>query len=68
MTNITGTFDAGFKTALLAKDVRLFLENAKKAGTPNTIGAKISDVWDQCEVALPESDITRVFEFINRES
>ena len=25
---LTGTFDAGFKTALLAKDIRLYLENA----------------------------------------
>ena len=65
---LTGTFDAGFKTALLAKDVRLYLENTKKANTPDGIGSLISEIWNQCEETLPSSDFTRIYEFIRDRS
>lgn len=61
---LPGTFDAGFKTALLAKDVRLFLENAKAAGTPDRIGSVVSETWNDCDAKLPESDFTRIYSFI----
>jgi len=61
---LPGTFDAGFKTALLAKDVRLYLENAKAAGTPDRIGSVVSETWDDCDAKLPGSDFTRVYSFI----
>jgi len=61
---LTETFDAGFKTALLAKDVRLYLENAKAAGTPDQVGSLISEIWNGCDDTLPDSDFTRVFQFI----
>lgn len=61
---LPGTFDGGFATKLLAKDVRLFTENAEKAGTPNAIGTLISRIWDDCEDTLPGSDFCRVYEFI----
>ena len=65
---LTETYDAGFKTTLLAKDLRLFLENAKKAGTPNIIGQMVSELWDQCDRALPGSDITRMYEFMRNKT
>jgi len=61
---LTESFDAGFKTALLAKDVRLYLENAKAAGTPDQVGSLISEIWNGCDGSLPNSDFTRVFQFI----
>jgi len=61
---LTGTFDAGFKTALLAKDIRLFLDNVRAAGSPDRVGSLVSQIWDECDMALPDSDFTRVFEFI----
>ena len=62
---LTGTFDAGFKTSLLAKDVRLYLDNVKTAQTPDTIGQLISGIWNDCDETLPQSDFTRIYEFIN---
>lgn len=61
---LTGTFDAGFKTALITKDIRLYLENVRAAGTGDTLGAAVAGIWSGCDRALPGSDFTRVFEFI----
>ncbi len=58
------TFDAGFATALLTKDVKLFLENAREAGTPTRIGEAIADIWDQTNEALPGSDFTLVYKYL----
>lgn len=62
---LTETFDAGFKTALLAKDVRLYLENARAAGTPDRVGSAVSALWDDCEAALPGSDFSRIYAFLS---
>ncbi len=61
---VTGTYDAGFKSALLAKDVRLYLDNTRNAETPNDVGQIVSEIWTACDDARPGSDFTRVFEFI----
>jgi len=63
---LTGTFDAGFKTALLAKDVRLYLANVNKGNTPGDIATLISALWDKCDNALPGSDFTRIYEFTEK--
>jgi len=62
---LTGTFDAGFKTKLLTKDVGLFLDSAKAAGTPVDIAEAVVDLWRRTDKALPDSDFTRVYEFIS---
>jgi 3-hydroxyisobutyrate dehydrogenase len=61
---LTESFDAGFKTKLLTKDVNLFLKNAKAAGTPLTIAATLAAIWNGCNDSLPDSDFTRVYEYI----
>ena len=58
---LTETFDAGFATALLTKDVNLFVDNAREAGTPTKIAEAITEVWDKTNDALPGSDITMVY-------
>ena len=60
----TGSFDAGFKTALLAKDVTLYLDNARAAGAPHALGEVVATLWQACDRALPDSDFTRVFEYL----
>lgn len=64
---LTGTYDAGFKTKLLTKDVGLFLENAKAAGTPTAVAETIAGLWRRCDEALPDSDFTRIYEFLTKE-
>ena len=61
---LTGTYDAGFKTKLLTKDVGLFLDNAKAAGTPTAVAETVAGLWRRCDEALPDSDFTRIYEFI----
>lgn len=61
---LTESFDAGFKTKLLTKDVNLFLKNAKAAGSPVTLAATLAAIWNGCDAALPDSDFTRIYEYI----
>ena len=61
---LTGSFDAGFKTTLLAKDLRLYLDNARAAGAPHDLGSVVAALWQACDRALPDSDFTRVFEYL----
>ncbi len=61
---LTGTFDSGFATRLMAKDVRLFSEAAAAAGTPHAIGATVRALWDAVETDRPGSDHTEVFTFL----
>jgi len=63
---LSGTYDAGFKTALLTKDVRLFAESAKAAGTPVAVGETVAGIWRRCDEAMPDSDFTRVYEFLTK--
>ncbi|NQW00007.1 MAG: NAD(P)-dependent oxidoreductase [Rhodospirillales bacterium] len=61
---LTETYDAGFKSALMAKDVKLYYENTRAAHTPGDVGGLISKLWNSFDEAQPGSDFTRVFEFI----
>lgn len=65
---LTGSYDAGFKTKLLTKDVGLFLDNAKAAGTPTAVAETVVDLWRRCDAALPESDFTRIYEFLTEKN
>ncbi len=61
---VTGTYDAGFTTALLAKDLGLYVERARAAASPATVGETVAGVWRNAAQAKPESDITRVYDFV----
>ena len=61
---LSGTFDSGFATHLMAKDVRLYSEAAGAAGTPHDIGATVEALWDAMEAQKPDSDHTEVFAFL----
>ena len=61
---LTETFDAGFATALLTKDVDLFVENAKAAGTPTRVADTVGAIWNETNEALPQSDITLVYKYL----
>ncbi len=61
---LTGSFDSGFDTALMAKDVALYREAAANAGKPGAIGAIVEALWRAADAALPGSDHTRIYEFL----
>ncbi len=61
---LTGSFDAGFKTALLAKDLTLYLDNARAAGAPNAVGSAVARLWQNCDRALPDSDFSQIYQYL----
>jgi 3-hydroxyisobutyrate dehydrogenase-like beta-hydroxyacid dehydrogenase len=61
---LTGTFDAGFATRLMAKDVRLYLDGVLDAGTAHDVARAVLEVWERAERRHPEGDFTRVWEVV----
>jgi len=61
---LTGSFDSGFATRLMAKDVRLYVEAAAAGGTPRGIASVVRSLWDAVDAGLPGSDHTEVFAFL----
>jgi 3-hydroxyisobutyrate dehydrogenase len=61
---VTGSYDAGFATALMTKDVALYLEQVRVAGTPDMIGSVVSARWNAAHDAMPESDFTEIYRHI----
>lgn len=61
---MTGTYDAGFHTRLMTKDVKLFLESVHGAGTANVVATAIGQVWEAADAAMPGSDFTEIWKFV----
>lgn len=59
-----GTFAAGFATRLMAKDVRLYRDGVHETGTARAIGDLAAEIWSACEQAMPDSDFTEIFKFV----
>jgi 3-hydroxyisobutyrate dehydrogenase-like beta-hydroxyacid dehydrogenase len=58
---LPGTFDFGFATGLMEKDIRLFAEEADGLGVPVWVGAAVRQLWLQARAQLgPSSDFTEV--------
>jgi 3-hydroxyisobutyrate dehydrogenase-like beta-hydroxyacid dehydrogenase len=62
---LTGTYDAGFSTALMAKDLRLYVDSLGRASTPDAVGRAVSAVWQQAHAARPGSDFTEIWPFVS---
>lgn len=60
----TGTFDAGFATALMSKDVNLFRDQVSQTGTPNGITEVVAALWRETEEGLPGSDFTEIYKYL----
>jgi 3-hydroxyisobutyrate dehydrogenase-like beta-hydroxyacid dehydrogenase len=55
------TFDYGFATGLMVKDVRLYLDEAKALGVPVDVAEAIVRIWEAAaDDQGPESDFTAV--------
>ncbi|KUI25837.1 oxidoreductase [Mycobacterium sp. IS-1742] len=55
------TFDYGFATGLMVKDVRLYVDEAQTAGSPAPIAAAVREIWEQVMAECgPDSDFTSV--------
>lgn len=55
------TFDYGFATGLMVKDVRLYLDEAKALGLPTQLAEAVAQLWEATLTAEgPESDFTSI--------
>ncbi len=61
---ITESYDAGFSTAHMTKDVGLFNDGAAAAGTTHAVAAAVTDTWRSCDAALPGSDFTEIWRYV----
>ena len=61
---LPGTFDSGFDTALMAKDVQLFAESLRRAGSPDVFTGTAEALWRDFRDAMPASDHMEVYCYI----
>jgi len=61
---LSGTYDAGFFTALLNKDVQLFLDGVREAGLSGQLGPAMGRIWSEAAKDMPGSDITEIYTFM----
>jgi 3-hydroxyisobutyrate dehydrogenase-like beta-hydroxyacid dehydrogenase len=61
---LTGTYDTGFFTRLMAKDVRLFNAVAAEVGTSHSVMDAIAATWDACDAAMPGSDFSEIWKHV----
>lgn len=62
------SFNFGFRTVLLHKDVRLCKEFADQHGVAFTIGTAVEQVWKQAAAELGDADFTRIVELVERQA
>ena len=61
---LTGTYDAGFSSTQLNKDLGLYRDAADGIGASLPISPAVFDVWRRLEAHEPDADITRVYTFV----
>lgn len=64
---LTGSYDSGFHTRLMTKDVELLRESAGDRGTPTTVVEAVLHVWRETDAALPGSDFTEIWKHVARD-
>ena len=65
---LTGTYDAGFSTAHMTKDVGLFVDRSGEVGTANRVSGAVGSTWHDCDAALPGSDFTEIWKFVSNQA
>jgi 3-hydroxyisobutyrate dehydrogenase len=58
-----GKYDAGFAAKLQLKDVRLYLDNARRAGIADEVASTVVGVWEKMSRDLPGADITQMYPY-----
>lgn len=61
------SFDYGFRTVLLHKDVRLCARFAEGLGAAMTVVPAVDRVWEEAAAALGDRDFTRIVEVVEAE-
>jgi 3-hydroxyisobutyrate dehydrogenase-like beta-hydroxyacid dehydrogenase len=61
---VTESYDGGFAAAMMAKDVRLYLDEVGKAGSASGVAAEIEALWSAFDASAPGADFTQIYPFI----
>jgi len=61
---LTGTYDAGFSSTQLNKDLGLYRDAADAIGTSLPVSPAVFEVWRRLEAHEPNADITRIYTFV----
>jgi 3-hydroxyisobutyrate dehydrogenase len=62
---VSGSYDAGFATAHMTKDVGLFVDGAEQVKTAATVAAAVTETWRACDRTLPGSDFTEIWRYVS---
>jgi len=63
---LTGSFDAGFRMALMAKDVDLYQQAVCQTGTSGETAALMHKLWQQADQDRPDTDFTEIFKALDK--
>ena len=61
---LTGTYDAGFASTQLNKDLRLYRDAAHATGASCPVSPAVFELWQRLEAYEPNADITRIYPFV----
>ena len=62
---LTETYDAGFSCGQMNKDLSLYREGLAQSGGADPVSAAIAEIWQRFHQVSPDSDISRIYPFIN---
>lgn len=60
---LNGRVDAGFTAKLQLKDIRLYLEDARKADITDGVATAVVDAWDKLVASDPNADIIEMYPY-----
>ncbi len=61
---VPGSYDGGFAASMMAKDVRLYLEEVTSSGTAAHLADQINKIWSDFDQTEPGADFTRIYPYI----
>ncbi|MDX1432172.1 MAG: NAD(P)-dependent oxidoreductase [Gammaproteobacteria bacterium] len=61
---LTGTYDAGFTSWQMNKDLSLYREGVETAGSADPVSGAVAEIWQAFLERGPGSDITEIYPFI----
>jgi 3-hydroxyisobutyrate dehydrogenase len=61
---LTGTYAAGFTNSLMAKDLKLYLDQARSIDGAQPIGGLIERIWADFARTSPGADFTSIYPFL----
>ncbi len=64
---LTGSFDAGFRMALMQKDVALYTDEVRASGTADRLATVVADCWREGVDKFPDGDFTEIFKVIGKD-